>query len=66
MQKIPCRCYTDEFKHQAVALAQSVGKAEAARRPDMPVKTLGNWIAAVSMPVTASSRRSPNEVLFPA
>ncbi len=39
------RNYTDEFKTQAVALAESVG-TEAARQLEMSVKTLDNWVNA--------------------
>ncbi|MFU0837797.1 transposase [Pseudomonas fragi] len=40
------RNYTDEFKTQAVALAESVGRTEAARQLEMSVKTLDNWVDA--------------------
>lgn len=40
------RNYTDEFKIQAVALAQTVGRTEAARQLEIPVKTLDNWVDA--------------------
>lgn len=39
----PKRQYTDEFKIEAVRLAESVGQHEAARRLGIPVATLGNW-----------------------
>ncbi|WP_397293202.1 transposase, partial [Pandoraea sputorum] len=39
----PKRQYTDEFKVEAVRLAESVGQHEAARRLGVPVATLGNW-----------------------
>jgi transposase len=38
------RQYTDEFKHEAVKLAQSVGGNQAARRLDIPDSSLGNWL----------------------
>ncbi|MFK5734970.1 transposase [Pseudomonas urmiensis] len=41
------RNYTDEFRAQAVALAESVGRTEAARQLEMPVKTLDNWEGAM-------------------
>ncbi|WP_155522239.1 transposase, partial [Xanthomonas translucens] len=44
MQRITRRRYTDDFKAQATALAESVGRAKAARQLDMSVKTLGNWV----------------------
>ncbi|MCF5653167.1 transposase [Pseudomonas syringae] len=40
------RNYTDEFKTQAVALAESVGRTEAARQLEMSVKALDNWVDA--------------------
>ncbi|NIE78627.1 transposase [Pantoea sp. Tr-811] len=40
------RNYTEEFKIQAVALAQTVGRTEAARQLEIPVKTLDNWVDA--------------------
>jgi transposase len=56
MRTIPCRRYTGDFKHQAMALAQPVGKVEAAGHLDMPIKTWGDWIAAVR---TGRPLRSP-------
>lgn len=41
--KVPKRQYTDEFKIEAIRLADSVGGHEAARRLGIPVATLGNW-----------------------
>lgn len=41
--KLPKRQYTDEFKVEAIRLAESVGGHEAARRLGVPVATLGNW-----------------------
>lgn len=38
------RSYTDDFKTQAVTLAESIGRGEAARQFDISVKTLGNWL----------------------
>ncbi|MDE2087417.1 MAG: transposase [Xanthomonadaceae bacterium] len=46
MQRIPRRRYTDDFKTQAVALAESLGPAKAARQLDMSVKTLSHWVEA--------------------
>ncbi|WP_426935631.1 transposase [Pseudomonas fulva] len=40
------RNYTEELKIQAVALAETLGRTEAARRLEIPVKTLDNWIDA--------------------
>ena len=41
--KLPKRQYTDEFKVEAIRLAESVGEHEAARRLGVPAATLGNW-----------------------
>lgn len=46
MQRISRRRYTDDFKAQAVALAESIGPAKAARQLDMSSKTLANWLSA--------------------
>lgn len=58
MQHIPRRRYTDDFKAQAVALAGSIGRAQAARQLDISVKTLGNWLDAsrAGRPVSSPSR----------
>lgn len=60
MHRISRRRYTDDFKAQAIALAESIGRAQAARQLDMSVKTLGNWLDAsrAGRPVT-SPRRKP-------
>ena len=49
------RNYTDEFKTQAVALAESVGRTEAARQLEMSVKTLDNWVDATRRGQSLSS-----------
>ena len=41
--KLPKRQYTDEFRVEAIRLAESVGSHEAARRLGVPVATVGNW-----------------------
>jgi transposase len=41
---VPKRQYADEFKVEAVRLAESVGQHEAARRLGVRVTTLGNWM----------------------
>jgi len=42
-KSVPKRQYTDEFKVDAIRLAETVGQHEAARRLGVPVATLGNW-----------------------
>ena len=39
----PNRRYTDEFRVEAVRLAESVGQNEAAKRLGIPSASLGNW-----------------------
>jgi transposase len=41
---VPYRKYTEQFKEQALALADSAGVAEAARRLGIARGTLNNWI----------------------
>jgi transposase len=57
MQNVPRRQFTDEFKQQAVAVAQSCGLAAAARKLGISVKTLANWKYA--KPDSAVSKRRP-------
>jgi len=40
---VPRREYTDEFKQEAVRLAESVGGHPAAKRLGIPQSTLTNW-----------------------
>jgi transposase len=42
-ETIPNRRYTDEFKLEALRLAESVGINQAAKRLGMPSSSLGNW-----------------------
>lgn len=59
-QPIPRRHYTDDFKAQAVALAESIGRTKAARQLDIPVKSLANWLdAARSGRPLRSPQRQP-------
>jgi transposase len=48
MEQIPRRQYTAEFKGEAVKLVleRGVGIREAARRLDLPVGSLRNWVGA--------------------
>lgn len=41
---VPNRRYTDEFKVEAVRLAESVGGNQAAKRLDVPESSLWNWV----------------------
>ena len=43
-QLVPKRQYTDEFKIEAVRLAQSIGGTAAAKRLDIPESSVWNWI----------------------
>ena len=40
----PSRQYTDEFKVEAVKLAESIGGNQAAKRLGVPESSLWNWI----------------------
>ena len=58
MQKVHRRRFTDDFKSQAVLLADSLGRTAAARKLDMSVKTLAHWVAdAPTIAPAPSSRR---------
>jgi transposase len=48
MKQLPRRRFTAEFRQEAVRLVleAGVGTAEAARRLQISVKTLGNWVYA--------------------
>jgi transposase len=41
--RVSSRQYTDEFKLEAVRLAETVGPAQAAKRLGIPDSSLGNW-----------------------
>jgi len=64
MQRLSRRRYTDDFKTQAIALAETIGRAKAARQLDMSVKTLGNWLdaARVGRPLRSPSRQPVSDV----
>lgn len=64
MQRISRRQYTDDFKTQAIALAESIGRSKAARKLDMSVKTLGNWLDAsrARQPLRSPNRKPVSEL----
>lgn len=64
MKQITRRRFTDDFKSQAVALSDRVGRTAAARKLDMSVKTLANWVADAHRGKTAPAlrRRSASDV----
>jgi len=64
MQHITRRRYTDDFKARAITLAESIGRAKAARQLDMSVKTLGDWVDAASAgrPFSSPSRKPVSEM----
>ena len=64
MQHITRRRYTDDFKAQAVALAESIGPAKAARQLDMSAKTLANWLGAsrAGQPLSSPRRKPVSEM----
>jgi transposase len=70
-ETVPKRQYTEEFRTEAVRLAESVGGHEAARRLGIPSATLSNWCrrqrkapgkeSAQPTP-SGHARRSPTEL----
>ena len=64
MQRITRRRYTDDFKAQAVALAESIGPAKAARQLDLSAKTLANWLGTsrAAQPLSSPSRKPVSEM----
>jgi transposase len=67
MKQLPRRRFTAEFRREAVRLVleAGVGTAEAARRLQLSVKTLGNWVYAARgapparTPVASLRRNAP-------
>jgi transposase len=67
MKQLPRRRFTAEFRQEAVRLVleAGVGTAEAARRLQLSVKTLGNWVYAARgappahTPVASLRRNAP-------
>jgi len=43
-ESVPNRQYTEEFKTEAVRLAQSIGGNAAAKRLGIPQSTVTNWV----------------------
>lgn len=64
--KLPRRQYTDEFKVEAIRLAESVGGHQAARRLGVPVATLGNWKRRRSTAGLATPEASVSAAAMPA
>jgi transposase len=63
---VPHRDYPIEFKSEAVRLAREVGVTEAARRLDIPVSSLQNWMkpsyASKLAGTGGSGKKTVNEV----
>ncbi len=61
--RMPHRRYTDEFRIEAVRLAQEVGVTEAARRLDMPMTSIQNWMKSgvVDTRTPASGKKVTSE-----
>ena len=57
-ETVPKRQYTEEFKVEAVRLADSVGGHEAARRLGIPIATLSNWSRRTNPKLCHRDRRS--------
>ncbi len=65
----PSRRYTDEFKLEAVRLAESIGGSRAAKRLGIPDSSLWNWVClkradklAMAAPGAVPVTRSSNEL----
>ena len=62
------RQYTDEFKLEALRLAESVGVNQAAKRLGIPGSSLGNWLRLkrngklTAIPPATAIKRSPGEL----
>lgn len=60
LQRAPKRTYTEQYKQEAVSLANEVGPAEAAQRLDIPVKSLTNSLLLLRAgQAIASEKRAP-------
>jgi transposase len=62
---MPHRVYTVEFKTEAVKLAQEVGVTEAARRLDIPLSSIQNWMKpsyAVKLQQNSVGKKGVTEV----
>ena len=69
-QSVLNRKYTDEFKVEAVRLAESIGGNPAAKRLDIPESSLWNWIklsraGRLSARLCTSRMSRPNAVSSP-
>lgn len=64
MTSITRRRYTDDFKSQAVDLAESMGRTPAARQLGISIKTLDNWIglARDGKPWSSPERKPVSEL----
>lgn len=67
-KSVPKRQYTEEFRVEAIRLAESVGQHEASRRLGVPVATVGNWVrqrqktggsSDTNLPVAGTAIRRP-------
>jgi len=63
MKNFVRRRFTDDFKSQAVALSEELGRTEAARQLEMSVKTLNNWVglAHAGKPFSSLDREPVSE-----
>ncbi len=64
MERQSRRQYTDEYKAQAVSLAESLGLAGAARKLGISAKTIANWVRQPpdAKPANGGVRRSVSEL----
>ena len=71
-ESVPNRQYTEEFKVEAVRLADSIGGNAAAKRLGVPQSTVTNWVrnrkterrgsAPVAAELTSTARRPVSEL----
>jgi transposase len=62
MRPVSRRSFTDDFKSQAVTLSESLGRTAAARKLDISVKTLANWVTLTQkMPSATTSPSSKRQ-----
>ena len=58
-ESVPNRRYTEEFKVEAIRLADSIGGNAAAKRLGVPQSTVTNWVRSRKTERKGSMRGSP-------
>jgi len=64
MHYVTRRQFTDDFKAQAIALAESIGPTKAAQQLEMSTKTLANWLSAsrAGQPLSSPKRKPVSDL----